>query len=204
MRDKRILLGVSGGIAAYKAAELARMFRREGAEVRVVMTKAATEFVTELTFEALTGNPVALEMFARRVVGTTSGTRLRRVVGTTSATRLRRTESAHEHVELGRWAEVFVIAPATADVIAKLALGLADDLLSTTGLVCTAPLVVAPAMNSSMWKHPAVQVNVRTLTERGAVIVGPAEGDLSCGEKGLGRMAEPAEIAEAVRGALRG
>lgn len=192
MRDKRILLGVSGGIAAYKAAELARIFRREGAEVRVVMTRAAAEFVTELTFEALTGNPVALEMFASRVVGTTSGTRLRR------------TESAHEHVELGRWADVFVVAPATADVIAKLALGLADDLLSTTALACGAPLVVAPAMNSSMWKHPAVQVNVETLRGRGAVIVGPAEGDLSCGEKGVGRMSEPAEIAEAVRGVLGG
>jgi phosphopantothenoylcysteine decarboxylase/phosphopantothenate--cysteine ligase len=180
MHDKRILLGVSGGIAAYKAAELARILRREGADVRVVMTRAAAEFVTELTFEALTGNPVALEMFARR------------------------TESAHEHVELGRWADVFVVAPATADVIAKLALGLADDLLSTTALACGAPLAVAPAMNSSMWKHPAVQANVETLTERGAVIVGPAEGDLSCGEKGVGRMSEPGEIAEAVRRVLAG
>ena len=108
----------------------------------------------------------------------------------------------HEHVDLARWAGTLVIAPATADVIAKLALGLADDLLSTTALACEAPLVIAPAMNSSMWKHPATQANVGTLSGRGAVIVGPAEGELSCGETGVGRMSEPAEIVEAVRGAL--
>jgi len=178
MRGRQVLLGVSGGIAAYKAAELAREFRREGAEVRVLMTRAATEFVTPLTFEALTGKPVSIEMFARR------------------------TESAHEHIELARWADVFVVAPATADVIAKLALGLADDLLSTSALACEAPLVIAPAMNSSMWKHPATQANVETLRARGATIVGPGEGELSCGETGKGRMSEPGEIVEAVRGAL--
>ena len=180
MREKRILLGVSGGIAAYKAAELARMLRREGAEVRVVMTGAATEFVTPLTFEALTGNPVSIDMFGPR------------------------RESAHEHIDLARWAHTFVVAPATADVIAKLALGLADDLLSTTALALCQPegaaLVVAPAMNSRMWKHPAVQANVETLRSRGAVVVGPVEGELSCGETGVGRMAEPAEIVEAIRG----
>ncbi len=179
MREKRILLGVSGGIAAYKAAELARAFRREGAEVRVVMTPAATEFVTPLTFEALTGNPVSLEMFARR------------------------TESAHEHIDLARWAGTLVIAPATADVIAKLALGLADDLLSTTALACEAPLVIAPAMNSSMWKHPATQANGGTLIERGEIIVGPAEGELSCGETGVGRMSEPGEIVQAVKARMK-
>ncbi len=180
MRDRRILLGVSGGVAAYKVAGFARACRHEGAEVRVVMTRAATEFVTPLTFEALKGNPVSLDMFGPR------------------------RGSAHEHVELGRWAEVFVVAPATADVIAKLAVGLADDLLSTTALACDAPLVIAPAMNSRMWKHPATRANVETLLERGAVIVGPAEGDLSCGEKGPGRMSEPGEIVEAVRGAIGG
>ena len=113
-----------------------------------------------------------------------------------------------EHVELARWADVFVVAPATADVTAKLALGLADDLLSTTALAACppdgAPLVVAPAMNSSMWKHPAVQANVETLRSRGAEIVGPAEGDLSCGEAGVGRMSEPEEIAGATRRVLGG
>ncbi len=175
MRDREILLGVTGGIAAYKSAELARMFRREGANVRVVMTEAATEFVTPLTFEALTGNPVHVGTFERRDA------------------------PALEHVELARTAEALVIAPATANVIARLALGIADDLLSTTALACTCPLIVAPAMNSRMWGHPAVRANVKLLESRGAVIVGPAEGELACGETGVGRMAEPAEIFEAVR-----
>ncbi len=179
MRESRILLGVSGGIAAYKAAELARMFVKEGAEVRVVMTRAATKFVKPLTFETLTGNPVATKMFARR---TEAG--------------------ATVHIELARWAKVLVIAPATADVLARLAVGLANDLLSTTALASEAPLVLAPAMNSSMWHHPAVGANVATLRDRGAVLVGPGEGDLACGETGPGRMAEPAEIVEAVREVL--
>lgn len=168
-------MGVSGGIACYKAAELARMFKREGADVRVVMTKNAARFVTPLTFEALTGHPVALDMFRPR------------------------SEDAADHVELGRWAEVFVVAPATADIIAKLALGLADDMLSTTALATKAPLVIAPAMNSRMWSHPAVQANVSTLRARGSTIVGPAEGELACGETGPGRMAEPKEILQTVR-----
>ena len=178
MRGRNVLLGISGGIAAYKAAELARMLRREGADVRVVMTRAATEFVAPLTFETLTGRPVATEMFARR------------------------TEPEIEHIELARSAEVFAVAPATADVLAKLALGLADDLLSTAALACEAPLVLAPAMNARMWRHPAVEANVALLRSRGATLVGPGEGDLACGESGLGRMAEPAEILEAIRSAL--
>ena len=109
-----------------------------------------------------------------------------------------------EHIDLARWADVFVVAPATANVIARLALGLADDLLSTTALAALAPLVVAPAMNSSMWKHPAVQANVETLRSRGAVLIGPVEGELACGETGVGRMAGPAEIVEAVRGISKG
>ena len=178
MRDARVLLGVSGGIACYKAAELARLFRREGAAVRVVMTRNAAEFVAPLTFEALTGHPAAFEMFAPR------------------------SENAADHVELARWAQVFVVAPATADIIAKLALGLADDLLSTTALACEAPLLVAPAMNSRMWRHPAVQANVAMLRSRGTTVVGPAEGELACGESGPGRMAEPEEILAAARGLL--
>lgn len=218
MQGKNVLLGVSGGIAAYKAAELAREFRREGAEVRVLMTRAATEFVTPLTFEALTGKPVSIEMFARRTESALSGAAgpdIQRERDARPADSARHAETARaqsrraranivQHIELARWADVFVVAPATADVMAKLAVGLADDLLSTTALACEAPLVVAPAMNSSMWKHPATQANVETLRARGATIVGPGEGELSCGETGKGRMSEPGEIAEAVRKALGG
>jgi phosphopantothenoylcysteine decarboxylase/phosphopantothenate--cysteine ligase len=175
---REVLLGVSGGIAAYRAAELARMLCREGARVRVVMTRAATEFVTPLTFEGLTGNRVATEMFAPRE------------------------EAGVEHVELARAAEVLVVAPATADVMARLALGLAGDLLTATALACEAPLILAPAMNSRMWRHPAVRANVETLRSRGATVVGPGEGDLACGEEGPGRMAEPAEILAAVKDVL--
>ena len=178
MKDKHVLVGVTGGIAAYKVAELVRIFRKDGAEVRVVVTKNACEFVAPLTFETLSDNPVAMSMWERR------------------------TESPTEHIALARWADVFVVAPATANVVAKLALGLADDLLSTTALACEAPLVLAPAMNTSMWKNPAVQANVETLRTRGAVLVGPAEGDLACGESGPGRMAEPAEIKDVVAGLL--
>jgi phosphopantothenoylcysteine decarboxylase/phosphopantothenate--cysteine ligase len=183
----RVLLGVSGGIAAYKAAELARLLVKDGSDddageatpkscdVRVIMTAAAREFIAPLTFESLTGNPVATEMFAPRA------------------------ESAHAHIELARWAQVFVVAPATANVIAKIALGLADDLLSTAALACECPVIVAPAMNASMWRHPAVEANYAALRLRGTIFVGPAKGDLACGETGLGRMSEPAEIATAIR-----
>ncbi|MHC4249549.1 MAG: flavoprotein [Planctomycetota bacterium] len=190
----RVLLGVSGGIAAYKAAELARLLIKggategtnegasevteEGCDVRVVMTAAAREFVAPLTFESLTGNPVAAEMFARR------------------------TEPVHQHIELARWAQAFVVAPATANILAKIALGLADDLLSTTALACECPVVVAPAMNAAMWRHPAVEANYANLRMRGVVFVGPAKGALACGETGPGRMSEPAEIAAAVREVL--
>jgi phosphopantothenoylcysteine decarboxylase/phosphopantothenate--cysteine ligase len=180
VRGRHIVLGVTGGIAAYKAAELARFLAKEGAEVRVVMTRNACEFVTPLTFESLTGRPVARELFDRR------------------------TEEAHAHVELARWAELLIVAPATANAVAKLALGLADDLLSTTALACRAPVVLAPAMNAAMWEHPASRSNVETLRERGVRLVGPAEGELACGESGPGRMADPAEIVEAAREALAG
>jgi phosphopantothenoylcysteine decarboxylase/phosphopantothenate--cysteine ligase len=186
----RVLLGVSGGIAAYKAAELVRLLVRDaasgdpggvtetGCDVRVVMTAAATEFVTPLTFESLTGNPVSREMFATR------------------------SAPAHQHIELARWAQVLVVAPATANILAKIALGLADDLLSTTALACECPVVVAPAMNASMWRHSAVEANYANLRMRGVIFVGPAKGDLACGETGPGRLSEPAEIARAVREVL--
>jgi phosphopantothenoylcysteine decarboxylase/phosphopantothenate--cysteine ligase len=178
MRDRQILVGVTGGIAAYKIADLVRALKREGALVRVVMTENATRFVAPLTFETLSGNPVSLSMWERR------------------------SESATEHIDLARWANTFVIAPATANVIATLALGLADDLLSTTALATEAPLIVAPSMNATMWRHPAVLQNVETLVSRGARLVGPDDGELACGESGPGRMAAANEILAAVRAAL--
>ncbi|MGI6495363.1 MAG: flavoprotein [Kiritimatiellia bacterium] len=165
-----IVLGVTGSIAAYKAAELTRLFIREGWTVHVVMTRAATEFVAPLTFQTLSRNPVATDPFAPPA------------------------EWKPAHVSLADRADALVIAPATANIIAKLALGLADDLLSSTALACPAPLVIAPAMNDIMFDHPATQANLRTLEERGARIVAPGRGDLACGREGRGRMAEPAEI----------
>lgn len=173
---KKILLGISGGIAAYKSIELIRRLNDSGAEVRVVMTKAATEFVTPLTFEAISGNPVHVEMFGPRI------------------------NSAIEHVELARWADLIVIAPATANIMAKLSHGIADDLLSTVCLALTdIDLAVAPAMNLGMWKNPATQQNIEILRERGVKIWGPAEGFQACGEIGSGRMIEAAELADHVK-----
>lgn len=170
MKYENVLLGVSGGIAAYKAAELARLFVKQGATVRTILTKSALEFITPLTFESLTGNPSATEMFAPR------------------------SESAHEHIELARFCNLFIVAPATANVIAKFAHGIADDLLSTTALATTAQIVVAPAMNSVMWENAATKANVALLKERGIKFIGPSEGELACLEVGAGRMSEPADI----------
>ncbi|THB75174.1 MAG: bifunctional phosphopantothenoylcysteine decarboxylase/phosphopantothenate--cysteine ligase CoaBC [Gammaproteobacteria bacterium] len=176
LNGKKILLGISGGIAAYKSIELIRRLNDSGAEVRVVMTKSATEFVTPLTFEAISGNPVHVEMFGPRI------------------------KSAIEHVELARWADLIVIAPATANVIAKLTHGIADDLLTTVCLALTdIDLAVAPAMNLGMWKNPATQENIASLSGRGIKIWGPAEGFQACGEIGSGRMIEAAELADHVR-----
>jgi len=167
----KIVLGVSGSIAAYKAAEVVRRFRDRGDEVRVVFTRSAEKFVAPLTFSVLSGNPVLSDMFAP--------------------------SAAVEHVALSGWADLFVIAPATAEVIAKLAGGFADDFPSTFALTHRGPLLLAPAMESSMWEHPAVVENVRILRERGARFVGPASGSLASGRQGVGRMAEPEEIVEA-------
>ncbi len=168
----RVLLGVTGGIAAYKAAETASLLCQQGAEVRVVMTDAAREFVGPLTFAALTGNPVPDDWFDPHE------------------------ESTIGHIDLARWAQVVLVAPATANFLAKAACGLADDLLSTLILASTAPLLVAPAMNPQMFKHPTVSENLQRLRDRGVKVVGPAEGRTACGEEGPGRMAEPAAIAE--------
>ena len=172
LAGRRVLLAVTGGIAAYKAAALARLLRERGAEVQVVMTAAATRFVGPATFEALTGRPVHTDLFER-------------------------TDSVL-HVRLAREADVAVVAPATADVIAKLALGLADDLVSATLLEAQCRVVVAPAMHSGMWANAATQANVRRLRDRRVVVVGPEEGPLAAGDEGMGRMSEPAEIATAV------
>jgi phosphopantothenoylcysteine decarboxylase/phosphopantothenate--cysteine ligase len=176
LAGRRVLLGVSGGIAAYKSAYLARLFADSGAQIQVVMTPAATRFVGPDTFAALTRRPVHSEVFERT--------------------------EAVLHVRLAHEADVAVVAPATANVLAKLALGLADDLLTSTLLEATCPLVVAPAMHTGMWEHPATQANIRTLTQRGIAIVGPAEGALAAGDEGFGRMAEPEEILRATAVAL--
>lgn len=168
--NKRILLGVSGGIAAYKSAELVRRLREAGASVRVVMTAGATQFITPLTLQALSGEPVRTAVFDAEA------------------------EAAMGHIELARWADAVLIAPASANTLARLAQGLADDLLSTLCLATRAPLLVAPAMNQVMWEHPATQANLATLNERGVQICGPGVGGQACGEFGPGRMLEPPEL----------
>jgi phosphopantothenoylcysteine decarboxylase/phosphopantothenate--cysteine ligase len=168
----RVLLGITGGIAAYKAAELASRLSQADCDVRVVMTDHARRFVGPLTFTALTGHPVPGDWFDPDQEATIS------------------------HIDLARWAQVVVVAPATANFIAKAALGLADDLLSTILLATTAPLLIAPAMNPQMYAHPTVGENLDRLAGRGARLVGPAAGHTACGEEGAGRMVEPALIAE--------
>ena len=168
---QRILLGVTGGIAAYKAAALVRELKKAGADVQVVMTDAARAFVTPLTFQALSGRPVRHALLDPAE------------------------ESGLDHIGLARWAELVLVAPATADFLARLAAGLAGDLLSTLCLATTAPIAVAPAMNHRMWEAAATQANVAVLRGRGVHLLGPAEGDQACGESGAGRMLEPEVIA---------
>ena len=169
-----ILLGVSGGIAAYKSADLVRRLVERGFDVRVVMTRGAGEFVTPLTFQALSGHPVHRELFDEAP------------------------EAAMSHIELARWADMVVVAPASADFLSRLAHGAADDLLSTLCLATTAKVLVAPAMNQQMWASVATQTNVETLRERGVWLLGPAAGEQACGEIGAGRMVEPIDIADRV------
>jgi phosphopantothenoylcysteine decarboxylase/phosphopantothenate--cysteine ligase len=170
----RVLLGVTGGIAAYKSAELTRRLIERGADVQVVMTAGAREFVTPLTFQALSGRPVRTDLWDAAA------------------------EAAMGHIELARWPQRIVIAPATADFIARLAHGLADDLLSTLCLATDVPIVVVPAMNRLMWANAATQANVAALRQRGITILGPAEGAQACGETGAGRMVEPSAIVDAL------
>jgi phosphopantothenoylcysteine decarboxylase/phosphopantothenate--cysteine ligase len=170
LAGKRILLGITGGIAAYKAAELCRLLVKSGADVRVAMTEAACRFVTPVTMQALSGQPVYTDMWDARVADNMA------------------------HIELSRDRELIVVAPATADFLAKIANGLADDLLSTLCLARECALLVAPAMNRQMWDHAATQRNVATLRADAVQLVGPDAGDQACGETGMGRMAEPAAI----------
>ncbi|MFA6303747.1 MAG: bifunctional phosphopantothenoylcysteine decarboxylase/phosphopantothenate--cysteine ligase CoaBC [Legionella sp.] len=173
--DKKILVGVCGGVAAYKSAYLVRELSLLGAEVRVVMTASAQEFISPLLMQALTGNEVRTALFDTQA------------------------ERAMGHIELARWADYVLIAPATANCLAKMAQGMADDLISTLYLVAETPVLVCPAMNRSMWAHPATQANCQLLRERGVIFVGPEEGSQACGEYGLGRVSEADQIISALR-----
>lgn len=172
---KKVLLGICGGIAAYKSAYLIRELTRLGAEVRVVMTESAQHFITPLTIQALSGHEARTDLFDSQA------------------------ERAMGHIELARWADYLLIAPASANCLAKMAQGIADDLLSTLYLVADVPVIVCPAMNRSMWAHPATQANVLLLKERGVVFVGPEEGAQACGEYGLGRVSEYESIIDGLR-----
>jgi len=174
MRDKHILLGVTGGIAAYKSAELVRRLVERGAQVQVVMTAAAREFIGATTFQALSGRPVRESLWDSAA------------------------EAAMGHIELARWADLVLVAPASADFMARLATGRADDLLSTLCLATAAPIALAPAMNQQMWANAATQSNAGLLRQRGVMLLGPACGEQACGETGAGRMLEPTEIADAI------
>ncbi|MFZ5508774.1 MAG: bifunctional phosphopantothenoylcysteine decarboxylase/phosphopantothenate--cysteine ligase CoaBC [Pseudomonadota bacterium] len=172
LRDKRIVLGVTGGIAAYKAAELTRLLVKDGAQVDVVLTAGGARFVTSVTFQALSGRPVWSDLWDARA------------------------DDNMAHIELTRGADAVVVAPASADFLAKLANGLCDDLLTTLCLARDCPLLVAPAMNRQMWENPATQRNLRRLAEDGVQVLGPASGDQACGETGMGRMLEAEELYE--------
>ena len=184
LTDRKILLIVGGGIAAYKALELVRLLKKAGADVRAVLTESDAAFVTPLSLAALTGHPVRMGLF------------------------LPDDETTMGHIELSRWADLVVVAPATAGLIGKAANGLADDLASTTLLATDKRVLLAPAMNVRMWLHPAVQANVERLKGfagfHGVAVVGPDDGEMACGEFGPGRMAEPAAILAAIEGLLAG
>ena len=172
-----ILIAVTGSISAYKIADVVSELGKRGHQVQCILTESAKQFVTPLVLETLSGRPVKSALFGADVSGT-------------------------EHIDLARWADIFVVAPATANVLAKLALGMADDLLTTVALATTAPMLIAPAMNTVMWDHPATQQHMQTLVERGAGIIDPAAGTLACGEVGVGKLAPVPGIVEAIEAAL--
>ena len=179
LNGKRILLGVTGGIAAYKAAELVRLLKKDGADVRVVMTESGTEFISPVTFQALSGNPVHTSMWDQSI------------------------PNGMPHIELSRDCDLIMVAPATANFIAKLTAGRADDLLSTLCLARECALMVAPAMNRQMWENPSTQRNIKTLLTDGVQLIGPDSGEQACGELGVGRMSEPALIASEIVSSLQ-
>ena len=172
---KNILLGITGGIAAYKSASFARLLIKSGYDVRVIMTASAQAFITPLTLQALTGNPVHINLLDESA------------------------ELGMGHIELAKWADLLIIAPATANTIAKLAMGIADDLLTTVCLATAAPILVAPAMNQQMWQHPSVKLNLQTLTDYDYEIIQPASGEQACGDIGEGRLPEPEQLLEYVQ-----
>jgi len=180
----RVTLGVTGGVAAYKAAELVRLLQQDNFTVQVVMTRGAREFITPLTFAALSGHKVIVDLFEKAAGGEPN------------------VESAIEHIAVAQRTNLLLVAPASADILAKFARGIADDFLSTLYLACAAPVVVAPAMNVNMWNHPATQENIETLRRRGVHIVSPDEGYLACGMTGAGRLASQQNIVAAVREVL--
>ena len=173
MKNREILIGVTGGIAAYKTAMLVSKLVQSGAGVSVVMTRSAIELVAPRTFEAISGRPVQVDMFAP--------------------------DRIHPHIELAQKADLFCIAPATANILAKAATGIADDLLSTILLSFDGPILMAPAMNTVMWEKPPVQRNIRQIQEDGIILIGPESGYLSCGQIGVGRMSEPDVIFKAIQ-----
>ena len=185
LNDKTILLGVAGGIAAYKSADLVRALRTAGCNVQVVMTQASTRFITPLTLTSLSGNEVVTDLFPDSPAEDTLRTSV-------------------AHIDIARSADLLLVAPATADILAKFALGLADDFLTTAHLAFEGPLVLAPAMNTRMWEHPATRGNLSVLRSRGARVVPPGSGELACGAIGPGRLADPERIVTAVREALAG
>lgn len=174
LEGRKIILGVTGGIAAYKAVEVASRLRKQGAEVHVIMTRAAAEFITELTFREITGQPVSMSMWGKV------------------------THWNVEHIALAQMADLVLVAPATANFIAKAANGMADDMLTTTLLATKAPIFFAPAMNSNMYENPATQENIQTLQQRGWKLIAPASGPLACGSSGIGRLPEPELLVEAL------
>ena len=172
-----ILIAVTGSISAYKIADVVSELGKNGHQVQCILTESAAQFVTPLVLETLSGRPVKSALFGADVSGT-------------------------EHIDLARWADIFVVAPATANVLAKLALGLADDLPTTVALASTAPMLIAPAMNTVMWEHPATQQNLKTLVDRGVAVIDPAAGTLACGEVGIGKLAPVLTIVQAIEAAL--
>ena len=171
---KCVVLGVTGGIAAYKACEILRLLQKQGIDVFVVMTKNACQFVTPLTFETLSGHPVATDTFVRPATWEV------------------------EHIALAKRADLFLIAPATANIIGKMACGIADDMLSTTVMATKAPVMIAPAMNTGMWESPVTQENIAALKARGVTVIEPVDGELACGVKGQGRMMDPQKIVQSL------